>query len=179
MPRTKRKATEAAILAAAREHFSAQSFEQVGVRDIADAAGINVALVIRYFGSKEGLFERAVTQEVALDALFQTPREQLGETLVRYILEKRDFDPLLALLRSAANAQASELLRENIRAQFTAPLADIISGEDRDLRASLVAAQLLGVALMREVVQSEPLTTSDRARVTAYVAPLVQALLGD
>ena len=175
----KRKATEAAILAAARERFSAGGFEQVGVRDIAEAAGVNVALVIRYFGSKEALFERAVTQEVKFDALFGTPRARLGEALVRYILEKKDADPLLALLRSAANEPASELLRENIKEGFITPLARVMAGEDRELRASLVAAQLLGVSLLREVVRSEPLATAGKERVVAHAAPLVQALLDD
>ena len=177
MYKTKREATEAAILSAAREHFGARSFEQVGVRDIAEAAGVNIALVIRYFGSKEALFEVAVTQEVNLDALFRMPREQLGEALVRYILDKRDFDPLLALLRSAANEQASALLRKNIANHFTAPLSSLMTGEDRALRANLVAAQLLGVALMREVIRSEPLAEADRERIVVQIAPLVQALL--
>ncbi len=177
MYRTKREATEAAILSAAREHFSAQSFEQVGVRDIAEAAGVNVALVIRYFGSKEALFEQAVTQKVDLGALLAMPREQLGEALVRYILNKRDFDPLLALLRSAANEQASALLRENIEDRFTAPLSSLMTGKDKELRASLVAAQLLGVALMREVIRSEPLATADIERIVTQTVPLVQALL--
>ena len=175
--KTRREATEAAILEAARRRFSAQSFEQVGVRDIAEAADVNVALVIRYFGSKEALFERVVTQEVDLDALFEMPTAQLGEALARYILEKQDFDPLLALLRSAANEQAGGLLRESVREQFVAPLSKVMTGEDREIRASLVAAQLLGIALMREVIRSEPLAAADKGRILARAAPLVQALL--
>jgi AcrR family transcriptional regulator len=89
MAQTRREETEAAILTAARARFSRKGFEQVGVRDIADAAGVNAALVIRYFGSKEDLFEQAVTQEVDLDELFRLPRGQLGEMLVRYIVGKK------------------------------------------------------------------------------------------
>lgn len=179
MAPTKREETEAAILHSARVHFSRRGFEQVGVRDVADAAGVNAALVIRYFGTKEALFEQAVTQEVNLAGLFKVPRERLGEALVRYIISKEDADSLLALLRSASNEQAGALLRQSLEAQFITPLAALMQGGDRALRAGLIAAQLLGVALMREVVASEPLASADDERLTARYAPLVQRLLDE
>lgn len=179
MAQTRREETEAVILAAARSHFSRKGFEQVGIRNIADAAGVNAALVIRYFGSKEHLFEKAVTQEVYLDELFRLPREQLGEVLVRYIVGKKDADSLLALLRSASNEQAGALLRRSLEVQFITPLAALMEGDDRALRASLIAAQLLGVALMREVIISEPLISADEMHLVARYAPLIQNLLDE
>lgn len=179
MTLTKRQETEAAILTAARSQFSLQGFEQVGVRDIAAAAGVNAALVIRYFGSKEALFERAVLQEVDLAQLFQLPREQLGEALVRYIVSKKDSDPLLALLRSAGNEQAGVLLRQNLERQFITPLAGLMRGEDETLRASLIAAQLLGIVLMRDIIASEPLESAREAQIVARYALLVQRLLDE
>lgn len=177
MAPTKRRETEAAILASARSQFSRRGFEQVGVRDIADVAGVNAALVIRYFGSKEALFEQAVLQEVDLAQLFQLPPEQLGDALVHYILAKKDSDSLLALLRSAGNEQADALLRQRLEEQFITPLAALMGGNDRTLRASLIAAQLLGVALMREVIASHPLESASKERVMTWYAPLVQKLL--
>lgn len=175
----KRAETEAAILAAARRHFSEAGFEGVGVRDIAATAGVNAALVVRYFGTKEALFERAVTGEADVAGLFGGPREGLGELLVRYIARKKDADPLLALLRSAGSEQGGALLHRSLEAQFTGPLTELMQGDDRALRAGLVAAQLLGVTLMREVVGSGPLTTADEARLVALYAPLVQRLLDE
>ena len=177
MTLTKRQETEAAILAAARSQFSLQGFEQVGIRDIAAAAGVNAALVIRYFGSKEALFERAVLQEVDLAPLFQLARGQLGEALVRYIVSKKDSDPLLALLRSAGNEQAAVLLRQSLERQFITPLAGLMQGEDKTLRASLIAAQLLGIVLMQDIIASEPLRSASEAHIVTWYAPLVQRLL--
>ena len=179
MAPTKREETEAAILRSARVHFSRGGFAQVGVRDIADAAGVNAALVIRYFGTKEALFEQAVTREVDLDALFELPRDRLGEALVRYIVGKKDADSLLALLRSASNEQAGTLLRRSLEVQFITPLTALMQGDDKALRAGLIAAQLLGVALMREVIGSEPLKSTDGERLVARYAPLVQQLLDE
>ncbi|HET6477441.1 MAG TPA: helix-turn-helix domain-containing protein [Thermoleophilia bacterium] len=57
--RTKREATTAAMLDAARELFAERSFAAVSVRDIAERAGVSHALVHRYLGSKDDVY-RAV-----------------------------------------------------------------------------------------------------------------------
>src|SRR2546421_8360402 len=48
--------TRAALLAAARIRFARDGYEATNLRDIAADVGVNVALISRYFGSKEGLF---------------------------------------------------------------------------------------------------------------------------
>ena len=47
--------TKAAILAAAREQFAAYGYERATIRAIAAAAGIDPAMVMRYFGNKEAV----------------------------------------------------------------------------------------------------------------------------
>ena len=49
-------ATRAAILEAAKKIFAAKGFDAATVRDICTEAGVNIALVSRYFGSKSGLY---------------------------------------------------------------------------------------------------------------------------
>ena len=51
--------TRARILAAARVRFAMDAYENVGTRDIAADAGVDAALVNRYFGGKEKLFDEA------------------------------------------------------------------------------------------------------------------------
>ena len=51
-----RAATRAAILEAAKKIFAAKGFDAATVRDICTEAGVNIALVSRYFGSKSGLY---------------------------------------------------------------------------------------------------------------------------
>ena len=77
-------ATQASILQAARTQFARHSYEQVGLREIAAGAGVNVALVIRYFGSKERLFTEAVAGRFAIGPLLESPRNILGRQLVQY-----------------------------------------------------------------------------------------------
>lgn len=172
-------ATRAAILEAARARFTRDGFDRVGVRDIAADAGINAALVIRYFGSKENLFTEAITDTFNMDALPMSDRASFGESLARYILSKREtagaLDPLIALLRSATNDQASALLRRSIEEQFVRPLSAWIGGEDAALRAGMIAALVMGLAVTRDVIGAEPLASGETERLVALVAPVLQA----
>ncbi|MGY2061462.1 helix-turn-helix domain-containing protein, partial [Nocardia gipuzkoensis] len=53
-------ATRAAILGAAQELFAERGYERATVRDIAARAGVNQALLFRYFGNKDELFRAAI-----------------------------------------------------------------------------------------------------------------------
>src|ERR1700746_711612 len=115
-------ATRAAILASARKAFARSGYDGVGVRGIAQGAGVTAMLVNRYFGSKEHLFEEVV--EVTLSAPGILTREVMKQgrdlaTLSRNVAEAlvartapevTPMDGFLILLRSAANDQAAKIL---------------------------------------------------------------------
>lgn len=166
--------TRAAILGAARRAFAGGAYDQVGVRDIAADVGVDPAMVIRYFGSKERLFEEAVAGDSGMAALFAADRAQLGELLARAMLDKSDQSPLLALLYSAPHPQASAILRRALDEQFIRPLARVMGGVDAELRASLLASYLLGLAVLRSVLRSEPLASHDLDALVRRVAPTIQ-----
>src|SRR3569623_1871237 len=52
-------ATRQAILDSARRHFAREGYDNVGLREIAGDAGVDPALVCRYFGGKEHLLKEA------------------------------------------------------------------------------------------------------------------------
>jgi AcrR family transcriptional regulator len=170
--------TKADILRAARTAFANSGYDNVGVRDIAAVAGVNAALVIRYFGSKEELFEQAVTEAFNLNDLLSVNRKEVGVLLSHYILQKRERDdalePLLALLRSASSEQGSKLMRQLLGEQFIHPLAKWLGGKQAELRASLIASTMLGLALTRDVLKSERLEHSEVDSIVKLVAPVLQ-----
>ena len=51
--------TREAILDAARQRFAESGYEQTSIRAVAAEAGVNSALVMHFFGSKEALFRAA------------------------------------------------------------------------------------------------------------------------
>lgn len=172
-------ATRQALLDAARVCFMAEGYDQTGVRDIAASAGADPALVNRYFGSKEALFAEAVATKFDLSALFTGDRAALGARLARYVLQKKqpgdEYDPLVALLRSASSDVAGPLLREALVEKFARPLAARLDGEDAALRAELIGSILLGMLAYRTVIGA--LGNGDQERVVAHVGPLLQSLI--
>ena len=174
-------ATRAAILAAARAHFAADSYERVGVREIAATAGVDPALVIRYFGSKEGLLRAALHQGGDLIPILAEDRATAGERLARLVLLKDEVkdgsDWLLVLLRSAANEEAGNALRDAVEGQFIRPLADWLGGEQAHLRASLIVAYVLGLMIGRKVLRTEALATGSIEELVALIAPVLQACI--
>jgi AcrR family transcriptional regulator len=172
-------ATRLAILEAAKTCFMHDGYEQVGVRDIAARAGVDPALVNRYFGSKEGLFSEAVASKFDLRHLLEGDRATLGERLARYVLQKKsdgaDYDPLVALLRSSSSDVCSGMLRNAIVQGFVRPLAERLEGPDALSRAELVGSTLLGLLVHRTVIGGAEAV--DNERMLALVAPALQTFI--
>lgn len=174
--------TRAALLKAAKRQFAANGYAPTGLRDIAAAAGVNVALVNRYFGSKDELFRQAVSEQFSVAAFLGGERADLGFRLAATVLSKTeessDLDPLLALLRSVTGEPATSLLRTSLDQQFVAPLAEWLGGPQAQTRAGLVVAHLMGLAMTRFVIQS-PALTHDPELVLTLSARHLQALIDD
>jgi AcrR family transcriptional regulator len=173
-------ATKAALLDAARGLFIERGFDHTTVRDIATRAGVNQALLFRYFGSKEALFRDAMTSQ-SQDFLAETPPEQvIGRALSRMLapdaLRAKD-NPIYALLRSSAHEQAEPLFRDELGIRYRQVLDTLTDADDADLRADLVLAWLLGIGLLRSALDRRPLTDADPAVVTAHVLRAVATLL--
>lgn len=118
--------TKSAILGAARERFAGHGYERTTIRAVAADAGIDPSMVMRYFGSKEGLFEAALTIDLRLPDLTAVPAADLPRALVRHFLERWEGNPtddaLLVLLRSAVtNDQAAARMRDIFARQVAPP----------------------------------------------------------
>ncbi len=77
--------TRADILSAARRRFGAEGYERTTLRAVAADVGVDAALVIRYFGSKQDLFGAAVDFAIELPDLSSfDPDEVSGILLPRF-----------------------------------------------------------------------------------------------
>ncbi|MGW4495129.1 TetR/AcrR family transcriptional regulator [Streptomyces sp. NPDC004376] len=189
-PRTESGDTRDRILAAAREEFSERGYEKTSVRGIAKAAGVDSALVHHYFGTKEQVFEAAVTVSfapalAAPDAIVEGPLDTVGERFTRFVFgiweNPATRAPLLAVVRSAVNNEvAAAVFRRLVAAQLLHRIAGRLGGPDAELRAELAAAQLVGTAMLRYVIKVEPLASADVERIVERLAPVVQGhLMGE
>lgn len=178
--------TRAAILEAARAAFAEAGYDRATIRSIAAAAAVDPALVIHYFGSKEGLFEAALELPVRPADVFAraaaTGPDQLGATVVRTFLEA--WEPpemrvrLLAMLRSAmTNETAMGMIRDLLIREVFGPITATLGVSDAPLRAELVGSQFVGLAIMRYVGRIEPLASASIDELVAAVGPTVQRYL--
>ncbi len=178
--------TRTAILDAARESFGTTGYTGSTIRGIARAAGVDPALVHRFYGTKEALFTAAlelpVDPAVVLQALLDEGLDGLGERVVRTFLGVWDATPgqgpMLALLRSAVTDEtAAAMLREFLGRVLLTPLAQASGGDRPELRADLVASQMVGLAVARYVVRLEPLASATPEELAPVLGPTLDRYL--
>jgi AcrR family transcriptional regulator len=173
--------TRRAILSAARAAFAARGYERTTIRAVAAGAGIDASMIMRYFGSKAGLFTAAATMDLDVPDLRQVPDGQRGELLVRYLVDRWEDtasdDELILLLRTAVTSEdVAAQLQSTLGQLITAPVA-ALGGDRAAERGGYIAAQLLGLALCRYILRQEPLASLPASQVVAAVAPSVQRYL--
>lgn len=178
--RRRSDATRAAILAAARERFAAEGYERATIRSIAKDASINPSLVMRYYGSKEGLFAVASAIDLRLPDLTRLPVDEVGAALVSHFFGRWESDETLtALLRAgASNPMGAESMRQIFRTQVE-PLVTAVCPlpEEASVRATLIASQILGAALLRYVLRYPAARDLSLDDLLAWLAPVVQHYL--
>jgi AcrR family transcriptional regulator len=180
--------TRGEILEAARREFAAHGFDRTSMRGIARAAGVDPALVHHYFAGKEDLLLAAMEvpfdPRTLLGSIIDGPRDQLGERLVRTVLELWE-DPqrrprLLAVIRTAiANEASSHLLRDGFLRLIVDQIASIPGIDDPRRRGNLVASQIVGLLMTRYVVGIEPIASMSTDEVVAAIGPTIQRYLFD
>lgn len=185
-PRAGGADTRQAVLDAARARFGAHGYDGTKLRDVAADAGVDVALVSYFFGSKDGLFAAAMEFPInpaeLVEELMREGVDGLGERLIRRFLELWDgaggHSPFIALVRSAAsNEQAAVLVRGFVERELLGRIAAAIDAPQPALRASLAGSQMVGLAMARYVVKVEPLAQCDRETLVAAVGPTLQRYL--
>ena len=180
--------TRAEILDAARAEFSLRGYDASSLRAIARLAEVDPALVHHYFDGKAALFVEAmsipVNPKFLIDAILAGPREGVGERLAATFFDIWDSPPgrerLVALIRSAVSHEdAARMLREFLTREVFAKVALSIGVPQPHLRAGMAAAQMIGVAMMRYVIGSEPVVGASTDEIVALVGPTLQRYLAD
>ncbi|MCX2955042.1 TetR family transcriptional regulator [Lentzea sp. NEAU-D7] len=178
--------TKAALVAAAREVFVEKGYDGATVRAIAAKAGVDAAMVNHWFGGKEGLFAQSVLQlpfdpAEVLKRVLDGPVDEAGQRIVRTFVTVWDATgggTFAALLRSVTSQPevAGALKSFLVNAIFKNVLVEIGS-EQHELRATLCATQMIGLGIVRYVLQFEPLASTDAETVARTVGPNLQRYL--
>ena len=179
----RRRRTEACILQEARRLFAEEGFERATIRAVAGRTGVDPALVMQYFGNKEGLFAAAMKGAHGGGTARTAPREEIPSAVLHDVLAKFETDDreaAVALLRNfLTHPEANRIMRDEVLCSVIKDLARTIGGTDAELKAALLMSCVAGLALARYVLELPGLAGADRADVERLLRPALQALLGD
>ncbi|MDR6438215.1 AcrR family transcriptional regulator [Paenarthrobacter nicotinovorans] len=182
--------TRRALVRAARRRFATEGYRATTVRHIAADAGVNVALINRYFGSKEGLFEACMSRTVdELDPQTRQSAASVDEVIARllaHVVQAPNADDplqLLLLLRSSGDENADAIRRRTLE-HFTEQLAAAAGWTPGDpdsqpllLRAQMAIALMLGLVMLRTATEVQPLASSSAQQLTEPLEQVLRILL--
>jgi AcrR family transcriptional regulator len=177
--------TRQLLLEAALQRFTRDGYAATTVRDIADDAGVNVALISRYFKSKEGLFEACLTSSVdeIKRTTGDTPLSRTPEAIARQIAGPctEGLPHHLVLLLRSSGDESADRIRLDLLRSYGQRLA-VAAGRSADdddilLRAQIVLAAATGIALMRTKSGLEPLASATAEDLVPPLRDLIGALL--
>jgi AcrR family transcriptional regulator len=175
-------ATRAAILAAAMVRF-AQLGYGANLRDIAAEAGVDVALIKRYFGGKEALFTEALKASIRPDRLRAWDRQrfpaEIAEMMAGHAHEDEErTHGFQVLLRAATSPVTAPLLNLAVQERFLQPIREWLGGDDVHVRARVFAATFIGF-LVERLIRDEPLVGRERQVFVRRVTAVFEALVSD
>ena len=174
------EATRAAILRSATARFARESYDDVGMRDIARDVGVDAALISRYFGSKEELFTTVLNAASDKTRLMEGDRKGFGRRMAHEALYHEEdagqLEHMLILLRSIGSTKASELVQRNGQDRFFGPFETWVGGPDACVKTRLAAGFMMGMSIGGELCPDN-LTPEQREEMRDRMAVILQQMI--
>ncbi|HEY4270259.1 MAG TPA: TetR family transcriptional regulator [Galbitalea sp.] len=182
--------TRQLLLRAARIRFARDGYSATTVRDIANDAGVNVALINRYFVSKEGLFEACIArvgEELGRPSVGVPTVPQILDSLTTQLvgLPSDQYPLQLMLLLRSSGDEGADRIRRNIMRSFAEGMAAAAGWHAGDpgadallLRAQIALSAALGIVLLRTSTGLDPLSRATEDDLRGPLGDLLTALLG-
>jgi AcrR family transcriptional regulator len=170
-------ASRRALLDAAGTLFHERGYDRTTTREIGERAGVDPALIARYFGGKDGLYLATMSPER------RGPLPTDAAEIVGAILARSDEDGIGPVARAMVNPGLSDELRDEVRSivegRVVGPLAEQLAAEgvaEARLRAELLVALGVGLSLTRAGGTLPKLQKASLARLLRVLEPAIAGL---
>ncbi|AHW64327.1 TetR/AcrR family transcriptional regulator [Corynebacterium glyciniphilum] len=185
--RRRAEETRVSILERARTAFNQRPYSEVSLKDIANEVGVSAPLIIKYYGTKENLYEAQLDFTEAAERLNNVAFAEMGTHLARLAVTSADDSPN-SLVRKLADAGGNrhivDALGKVFRQQVVAPVLERVAAEslgqsstDAEMRAEAAMSMVIGLALMRRLVTQEYFHDADVDAFVEYYGGLIQCVL--
>ena len=170
--------SKARILSAGKKCFAEMGYSQAGIRDIAREADVSTTLLLRYFGSKAGLFEAALIDALKFDNLPEYKRDELGVRLVEFFQDKNleIYQPAIISL-SLSHPEARDIISRVVEQYSLQPLAKWLGGTDSQIRALEIMMLAISFVQYTRQLPLTPLTRGADKKLGKWLAESIQAIV--
>ncbi len=172
------EATKQALSDAAQELFGQHGFDGTTIREIGERAGVDHALIARYYGSKADLYIAALVAEVRGDQLpldFEGLKDMAEGMVTR--MDSHGLGPVMqALIRTETADPVHKAARAHIARRMVDPMVAEVTRRAADearLRSELVVSALIGIGLGRALGWFDELMAAPKEHLVDLVAELL------
>lgn len=150
----KSEQTKQKILIAAKNLFTYRNYDQVGLREIAKEAGVDVALISRYFGGKKQLYQQVInlvyksssSGERSNTSMFMN--QDIGRLLANHMISMQDNQVYAErnnlFLQSISNETTAEIIGPQFYDCFVRQIELAITTGNAKMKAELITSLVIG-----------------------------------
>lgn len=146
------------------------------MRAVASDVGVDAAMVVRYFKTKDALFAEAASFELHLPDL--TDSTSFAADLMPVFFDVwEENGTFLALLRASATSSVAAQTMLEVFVRQVSPAFASVTADHHAERAALVGSQILGLAYSRYVLRVPPIAAMSHGELVAWVGPTIDRYL--
>lgn len=183
MPVRRRNAADSRqrLLKAAEELFSERGYDRATVREVGQRAGVDPAMIARYFGSKAALYLESLRRDT--QPASTQPLDLGSEQSIHRILERvgdRPTPTLYAAVNPHEDPELQSAAMTALNQRMVNPAeekARTAGHDDSQLRAEIVTAALAGIVLSRAAHSFHALADAPSTEIAPLIAALLSSLL--
>ncbi len=175
---TQLETTKNALLKHGRLLFWERGYSNVSLRQIAKAAGVDVALVGRYSGSKRGYLEATICGLPVLNTQHIPSQDVLIDVIVDLFssspIDENYVNAATLVLMNANDPEVGELVRSSIILTWVEPMTDILGSSNR---CALFAAAMMGFSVAEKTLRVEGMPSVGTPQYKSQLRHMLQAAI--